>query len=355
MKILPVSLLTVTATIGASSAFADENLEAQVASLKERIEVLESKPSSIPSDSSLTLYGSLRPTIEYRTQSDSNDDRNSELDQRDALSQLGLKGSTAIAHDINAFFKSEWSVNLNNNGELGSARQVYVGLESTAGKVALGRQRPSQYLLISEYIDIFNHASSPFGYDSNGLFFVSDSFTYQYSNSGVTFHSTLSANGRSGSNDADITNFGLGFDRDGLHIGVTFLDKAIAEGNNVKDREETKALALANSFGNLYVAAAYQTSSYSNSKYEKSTFDIVSSYNFGNGYKIKAGLFGYDDGNNGNESGQYTGYNFTVENQLASNVRIHTEYLIRDFDSESTKTFNSITFGLRYDFNIDMK
>ena len=105
---------------------------------------------------------------------------------------------------------SEWSIDLGNNGDFGKARQIYVALDSPIGKFALGKQRPVQYTLIAEHVDIFNHRNSPFACDVYRPFFVDDMATYQKSFDRIKFMLAGQFDGDNDINSADFVNTGLG-------------------------------------------------------------------------------------------------------------------------------------------------
>lgn len=317
-------------------SYAVADIESEIKDLKERLQTLESNKKPI----NYTLYGTLRPVLEYR-----DEDPDANLDLRDALSHIGVKGSTVVNDSVSAFFRGEWSANLGENGDLGKARLAFAGLDTAFGRIAYGRQRPAQYSLIAEYVDIFNHANSPFAYDSVSPFFVSNFITYELvTKEGIKFLAGVQADGASGEDVADMVNLGVSYDKGGLHLAATYLESTQADDFDEGRETEIYALSAANSFGPFYLALAYQDITYTevdNSESDTYTIDISSAYSLGNGYKIKAGYFILDE--------EYDGYNLTLENQITQNVRLHTEYLTRDFDQD-IDSFNSLALGIRYDF-----
>jgi predicted porin len=324
-----------------------EALSKEIAELK--AQVAES-PSAKIKGTSFGIYGSIRPTLEYRTEED-NPDGDNYFDQRDALSQLGFKGDIKINEDITAFFKSEWSIALQDGGDFGQSRQVFAGLETSIGTAAIGKQRPVQYLYIAEYIDIFNHSSSPFAYDFEGSFFVDNMITYQNKFDNFSVHAGAKFDGRSGENNADFVNYGVAYDYNNLHLAVTYLDKTSANGLNEGEATEIIGFGAAYSVDDLYFALGYQdiskkTAGAINSE-SSYTADIVAAYQLPKNFKLKAGYFLINDDLAIN-SLEFDGYNLTLENQLSPNVRVHVEYLTRDFDDR--EDFQSISIGVRYDF-----
>jgi len=332
-----------------------DQLEQEVIRLKQQsIQVQQVAPSTpvAKEGETFALYGTFRPTLEYR---DEGDDDNDNADVRDALSRIGVRGSLAISENLKAIAKGEWSVDISDNGDFGRARQAYAGLEGNFGRVAIGKQRPPQYLLVAEYVDIFNHANSPYAYDSVGPFFVDNLTTYEYRAGDFSLLTAAQFNGDSGDDFSDMINLGLGYDRNDLHLAVTYLQStAPAEDDSTLEGDELTIWALAYAdtfFDKLYTALAYQDISRDidlGEDRDGSTIDLSFAYPITDYYKIKTGYFDYDDDINTNESNSYWGYNLTFEWQPRNDVRLHVEYLERNFDERSD--FNSLAVGIRYDF-----
>ena len=108
----------------------------------------------------VTVYGSLRPSLTY---SDIGDD--TKTDVTDFLSRVGVKGHVAISDSLSAFYRGEWETEIEDNGDFGKARLAYVGLKGGLGQIAIGKQWDPHFNIVAEVTDIFNHSSSPFGYD----------------------------------------------------------------------------------------------------------------------------------------------------------------------------------------------
>ncbi|PKH58276.1 porin [Shewanella sp. Choline-02u-19] len=346
MTVLPLSLCALT-----MSAHAADTLEQKVEKLNERIQQLEGETAS-PSqfeNSKFSLYGSFRPTLVYKDNQDNN------WDIGDALSRVGIKASTEFSDGWSAIAQGEWSVDISNNGDLGKARLAYLGIASPYGQVAFGKQRPAQYTLIEEYVDIFNNAASPFAFDSNGPFFVDNFATYKLSLKQFTLMTSAQLNGN---NDTYLYNSGLAFDKDSFHVGVTYLDQNTSDSVNgaaINGEQETWAASVAYGFKNgLYLAAAYTDVSYdfdvSSIDKSGSTLDTALAYPIADQYKVKLGYFDYDDGKSDLFSQSYSGYNTTLEWNPVSNIRLHLEYLAKNYDQQNDD--QSVTLGFRYDFNM---
>ncbi|WP_028111256.1 porin [Ferrimonas kyonanensis] len=332
------------------NAVAADSLEEQVRVLSERVQQLEQQTPTLAEGTSFNLYGSLRPTFNYLDDGD-----NGKWDVRDALSRVGIKAQTELSNGWVAIAQGEWSVDISNNGDFGKARQAYVALATPYGQLGVGKQRPAQYTLVAEYVDIFNHGNSPFAYDAESPFFVDNFVTYKLQKQGFTLMAGAQINGDKGDDNADMVNVGVGYDLAGLHLGLGYVTQdRLDDSNQVVGDDQTIGGVVAYSFDNgLYLAAAYQDKDYNLDNgvdRSGSTLDTALAYPFADQYKVKLGYFIFEDGVKDNSSKDYDGYNTTLEWNAADNLRFHVEYLVKDFDYSDKDT--SIAVGMRYDFDL---
>lgn len=375
MRLNKISFILLTCCTALSANATDtqkeiELLKQQLKAINEKLLVLEQKskakeapPVKVPevkdtqqpaskefkSKKNIQVYASLRPTFGYI---DENGDE--AWDVRDALSNAGFKSVFNFKEGWEATMHGEWGIDISNNADFGKARQVYVALESPIGRFAIGKQRPVQYTLIAEYVDIFNHSRSPFAYDQEGPFFVSNLVTYQKKLSDFTFMLAGQFDGESGSNNEDFFNGGVSYDVNNLHIGLTYSAKDIYENNDTNlGKDKIYAASLAYTFGNdLYIAMAYQDVEYERrflSDRDGETIDLSLAYPLGRYFKMKTGVFKFEDGYNQLLTRDHDGANITFEWLPADSLRFHIEYLYRDF--ERLDDFSSISVGFRYDYS----
>lgn len=323
-------------------------------SLEQATQIREEKVSKITSqkiENSQTtkIYGTVRPTFGYIDESE-----NSKADVRDALSHAGVKVTSEFVKNWRATLHGEWGIDLSNNGDFGKARQVYVALDSPLGRVGIGKQRPAQYLFIAEYVDIFNHSSSPFAYDPESLFFVDNLLTYQVESNGYTWIAAAQFDGDNGDNYRDLLNLGVSYDHQGLHAAFTYLTQDANTNGSTIGEDETYAAALAYDFeSGLYLALGYQDKAYQRINGDRDrnghTLDLSAAYWLSKSYRLKLGYFDFSDGFDASNSYDFSGFNTTLEWLPTPYLRFHLEYLQRDF--QYLTDFSSISIGFRYDFS----
>lgn len=344
IELIKQQLLVLQKRLADLEAKASQQAPTNKNDVPENPEGLQPKKSE---NGSIKLYATLRPTYGYIE--DHNDDF---WDIQDALSHAGFKSTYQFKPGWQAIAHGEWSIDLGNNGDFGKARQVYVALDSPVGQFGLGKQRPVQYTLIAEYVDIFNHRSSPFAYDVESPFFVNNLVTYENQINDFKFMIGGQFDGDSGDDFADFVNTGLGYSRNGLHLALTYSTQDDYDQQQIKigKTEVVAGMAALDISDNLYAAIAYQDVDYQriNSR-SGATLDVSLAYRFHPLYRAKLGFFDFDDGNSKRETKSHQGANLTFEWLPSDNLRFHLEYLTKDFDAlDDTQ---SISVGFRYDYS----
>jgi len=336
-KNLCTSLL-ITAALGTSinTAWADDSLE-------ERITILENKAaqSTLLSDKNMStkIYATIRPSLTYFNEEDNN-----RTEMTDFLSFAGIYSEAELGGGWTAMAHGEWGLDIAKDGDFGAARRASVGISSsTYGKVTFGKDRAVDYLLHASYLDIFNHRASPFAYDQIGkdAFFTSNQVTYANSWDSITFMTGFKF--RSG-NDVDYAEqsiVGLGYDKNDLHLAVSFKSTDTGDADNV----ETVAVSYAQHItGDFYLAAMYQDEE------EIATLDVSLAYRLNDKYKIKAAYYNFDDGVSTTQSVSNDGFNLTLERQFTPKFRTHVEVLTKNYDNFADET--AVTIGFKYDLAI---
>lgn len=326
--------------------------DAEIESLKKRLAALEKKQTITEQRSSSgKFYTTLRPSLTHNNGDDSN------IDVTDFLSHAGFYFEHELANGWTGIGHGEWSVDISNNGDFGKSRRAYVGIDSPYGRVAIGKQRPVHYLLIAEYVDIFNHANAPFAYDNYSPFFVNNLVTYKKQWQHVSFLAHAQFNGLESDDAADMVNVGVSYDRDDLHLAVAYLTQDFADANNdqqVGETADTIALSAANKFDNgFYIAAAWQERDLEvlgGSDSTQTTVDVSMAYPLSKKYTVKAGYFHLDNDAPESVNNSHHGVNVTLEHHFSDNFQIHGEVLRKTFDYQEDST--AISIGLKYNFSM---
>ncbi|MDK1289372.1 porin [Pseudoalteromonas umbrosa] len=307
------------------------------------------KAAEKPVTHKVEVYATMRPT--YGRIEDNGEDT---YDVRDALSHAGIKATHRFNDDWAAELHGEWSIDIQNTGEFGRSRRAYTALVTPVGRFGIGKQRPAQYLFIAEYVDIFNHANSPYAYDNESLFFVDNLLSYRLDSGPITFVAVAQYDGANNENYADLFNAGVSYDKDGLHAAITYqmndvYDQQVRQGEN-----SIWAGSVAYDFTDrFYAAIAYQDKTYERNNIadrDGSTLDLSFAYKLTEFYKLKAGFFDFDDGYSDNDPANqsYDGYNVTLEWMPTPPLRVHLEYLTKSYTND--QDFDSLSVGFRYDF-----
>ncbi len=353
------------------------------AELERRVEALENKPRGLLGG--VELYGSLRPSLRFSSYDGDGDD---ETDLEGNLSRLGVRGGVDIGDGWSAFYRGEWKVDIGGDDDdsgagLGDARHAYVGFGTPLVAIAFGQQDNTYYNIAASVTDIYQHASSPFGWDFNGPFRTPSMLTYSHNVGNLNIQAGGRFNGRGGSHrHAEELNVGISYQFDSAYLGVAFRNtqgeaagacrEASAGGECPEivrgDSTDTDWWAVggsANVGDRLYLAFTYQDGEQDDGEViddgspsvrfddaDKSSLDFVASYDFGNGWSGIAGYFDSED--DSDPEGNYDGYNVTVIKSLNSNVAVWGEWLSTDSDDEGSRPYypdDSVQIGFQYDFS----
>ncbi|CAM4133197.1 porin [Pseudoalteromonas byunsanensis] len=298
----------------------------------------------------VNMYATIRPTLSMI-----NEQPHSYWDVADALSHAGFKVTQEFANDWSAELHGEWSIDLANEGNFGKSRRAYTALSTPLGRFGIGKQRPPQYLFIAEYVDIFNHASSPFAYDPQSIFFVDNLISYRLDRKPFTFIAVGQYAGTHGDKQTDLFNMGLSYDTKAFHAALTYQQNDVFADEDHIGENRIWAASLAYQFSNrFYAAMSYQAKDYRRTTFEVPrkghTFDLSLAYLLAKGYKIKTGVFEFDDGYQGSNTNHqsFDGFNITLEWLPTPPLRVHLEYLNKSFFYQAD--IESISVGIRYDF-----
>ena len=312
---------------------------------------------AVVKDTDVSIYGRFWPRVTYSDVSDGD----SSTDITDALSRVGIKANTQITETLSAVLHGEWDVDIEQNGDFGTARLAYVGLKSEGlGMVAIGKQWDPYFNVVAEVTDIFYHRASPFGYDNQGPFRSTNLVTYANSIGGLSINAGLQVDGVSGSSDGgtrsdnvDAASVGASLRSGPVYIGVSYLRQ-----NRDDAGVESDFFGVGGSLNvmeNLYLAVTYQyiTDNFNDGRSDLNPFtlDVAAAYSFGGGVKALAGFFMHDDEKT-MESKELMGYNVTLIKEVHPALDVFAEWVLTDRDQGDDE--NTISLGFRYDFDVQI-
>ena len=354
----------------------------------------------------VSVYGRFWPRLTFKDEKGAG----SSTDITDALSRVGVRASSGFGDGWTGILVGEWDVDLEANGDFGDARKAYAAIKNDRlGMIAIGKQDDPHYNMIAAPVDVFYHRSSPLGYDNEGPFRTNNLFTYTFSSDGegLAFQAGFQANGNlkgdgpsenffrnnadvsGGSDNLDAMVVGASYQHSMFSIGLSYLrqefDGFYGEGvsevtlGTIGNRDRTRnffgVAASIKPTDSVYLAVAFQNighESYNNYIDEKGTpnnpiddeltsdktdqtrrtVDVVFGWDFMPGYTALAGWFYYDDDVEGSDSGKLQGTNLTFVKTLNDHVKVFTEWVRTDYSEKKADTFNTFSFGIRFDFNV---
>lgn len=367
-----------------------EELERRIEKLERALEQAQQERESIAKDVEMapaagpkeddvnvSLYGRLWPRLTWRI-ADS-----TATDITDALSRVGITADAEVTDGLTAVLRGEWDVNVENDGEFGSARLAYVGLDSDHwGSIRIGKQWDPHVNIIGEVTDIYYHRNSPFGYDfDTGPFRSNNLVRYAYNSGGFKMDIGVQVDGDPDNNNGggqsavgnpnniDAGSIGVGYSFGSAYLGASFLSQH-------SDAFESNFYGIGGSWkpnDDLYLAFTYQYITVEGAEGEdrdgdafkdyRYTLDALVSYNLGNDYNLIAGVFAYDNGVDGPRfvglredqglESDTVGQNITLIKTLNANSKIFAEWVRFDFDDlTSNDEVNTFSIGFRYDFDV---
>ena len=340
--LLPLIVALPTCAVHANDGDSKEALQQQLSQIQVRLAQLEQKKSaSTDSATSINVYGSLRPTFGVT----SSDDIDS-WDVGDALSRLGLKAEHKLNNGMIGFVKGEFKVQIQGDARFGDARKAYVGIKGDFGRVAIGKQTTTQYALMADLVDLFNRAATPLAYDDASPFRQQELISYRKSFGNLSFRADAQFKGDSANEGSAFFNVGAKYKGDGFSVAVAYLTKDLAGTD-----ENTLGLSASKNLGDFYLAAAYQDIDRGGNGQDRSTLDVVGSYQINDNYKFKVGVSKYSDDLEPMMSNEITRINTTLEWQGSSDYRLFVEYQNNNYADDNARDNNQIMVGMRYNFD----
>jgi hypothetical protein len=340
-SILALAILLPTSAVYAETA--EESLTKQLTEIQTRLAQLEEskKPTADTNETSINFYGSLRPTFGV-TSSDTEDS----WDVGDALSRIGIGAEHKLSNGMTGFAKGEFKVQIQGDAHFGDARKAYVGIKGDFGRVAIGKQDTTQFAIIAGPVDIFNRSASPLAYDDVSPFRQQEMISYRKSFGNFNFRIEGQFKGESDIEGSDLVNGGVQYTSDSFTLAAAYLTKDLAGTD-----ENTLGVSASKSFGDWYIAAAYQDVDRGGNGQDINTIDLVGAYRINDSYKLKAGYSLFTDDLLPTDSNEVTRFNTTLEWQGSPNYRLFVEFQNNNFEANNAKDNNQLIVGMRYNFD----
>lgn len=324
----------------ANAETSKEALQDQLSEIQNRLNQLEGAKASSEDNTSINFYGTLRPTFGL-TSTDSTDS----WDVGDALSRIGIAAEHKLSNGLTGFAKGEFKIHIEDTGNFGDARKAYVGIKGDFGRVAIGKQDTTQYAIIGDPVDIFNRASTPLAYDDVGQFRQQELVSYRKSFGSLDFRVEAQFKGDSANEGSDFVNGGVKYNGDSFTVAAAYLTKDLAGTD-----ENTVGVSASKSFGDLYIAAAYQDVDRAAANSDVTTLDLVGAYKINETYKVKVG-YGLLSDDLIVGSNEVTRINTTIEWHGSPDFYLFAEYQNNDFDKQDAKDSDQFIVGMRYNFD----
>ena len=343
LKSALLPLLIAVPAFAAQAGDDREALQKQLDALQSRLaqlEQTEAPKAKAKSDTSISIYGSLRPTFGVT----STDDADS-WDVGDALSRIGVAVEHKLSNGMTAFAKGEFKVQIQGDANFGDARKAYVGIKGDFGRVAIGKQDTTQFAIIAGPVDIFNRASTPLAYDDSSPFRQQEMVTYRKQFGNLEFRAEGQFKGASANEGSDFFNTGVNYVGDDFTVAAAYLTRDTAGVD-----ENTLGVSASKSFGAFYVAAAYQDIDHGGYGADSSTIDLVGAYAINDRYKVKVGLSQYSDDMSAALTNDVTRFNTTLEWQGSPDYRLFVEYQNNNFE-DASRDSDQLIVGMRYNFD----
>jgi predicted porin len=348
------SLITLALVLPAFASYADtispeeelQQQKKQMSEIQKRLAHLESSKKSVTGEreTSIVFYGSLRPTFGL-TSSDSADS----WDVGDALSRLGIAAEHKLSNGMTGFAKGEFKVRIQDTGDFGDARKAYVGIKGDFGRVAIGKQDTTQYAIIGDPVDIFNRAATPLAFDDASLFRQQELVSYRKDFGNLEFRIEGQFKGETDVEGSDFVNGGVKYQGDSFTLAAAYITRDLAGTD-----ENAMGISGSKSFGDLYIAAAYQDIDRGGNGQDRTTLDLVGAYKINETYKVKMGYSVFSDDLMPVDSKEITRINATVEWHGSPDFYLFAEVQNNNYEDEvagSREDSNQFIVGMRYNFD----
>ena len=161
------------------------------------------------------LYGKVNVSV---VNSDSGSDDTWKLNSN--ASRIGLKGSTQVSGGLTVFYKTEFQVDVDGDGDIFKQRNIFAGVKGSFGSVLAGKNdTPTK--LAQKKIDLFNDLEGDIKKTFAGENRMSNIIAYttpKFGNFSATY-AVMPSEGDNGSL-SDATSYSVSYSKDDLYVAV---------------------------------------------------------------------------------------------------------------------------------------
>ena len=271
------------------------------------------------------LYGKVNVSV---VNSDSGSDDTWKLNSN--ASRIGLKGSTQVSEGLTVFYKTEFQVAVDGDGDVFKQRNIYAGIKGQYGSLLAGKNdTPTK--LAQKKIDLFNDLEGDIKKTFAGENRMADTVAYttpKYGNFSATY-AVMESDADNGSL-SDAKSYSVNYSKGDLYV-------AVAGDSNVKGADLVRVVSQ-------YKIDAWQLGL----MYQQNDTTDESGYFASAAYKIDNITYKAQYGNNENDTdgSDKTTLSLGADFKLAKNTKSFVFFTDNE-DSSSTKTFG---LGLEHKF-----
>jgi predicted porin len=161
------------------------------------------------------LYGKINASV---VNTDSGSEDTWKLNSN--ASRIGLKGSTQVSEGLTVFYKTEFEVDVDGDGDVFKQRNIYAGVKGSFGSILAGKNdTPTK--LAQKKIDLFNDLEGDIKKTFAGENRMSNIIAYttpKYGNFSATY-AVMPSEGDNGSL-SDATSYSVSYSKDDLYVAV---------------------------------------------------------------------------------------------------------------------------------------
>ena len=271
------------------------------------------------------LYGKVNVSV---VNSDSGSEDTWKLNSN--ASRIGLKGSTQVSEGLTVFYKTEFQVDVDGDGDVFKQRNIFAGVKGSFGSVLAGKNdTPTK--LAQKKIDLFNDLEGDIKKTFAGENRMSNIIAYttpKYGNFSATY-AVMPSEGDNGSL-SDATSYSVSYSKDDLYV-------AVASDSDAMGADLLRVVSQYN-VDSWQLGLMYQE----NDTTDESGYFASAAYKIDNiTYKAQ-----YGSNENDTDGSDKTTLSLGADFKLAKNTKSFVFFTDNE-DSSSTKTFG---LGLEHKF-----